>query len=77
MERTTEYINLKKVVHRVYCDECNVELESGDVVYMTYPPKYPYFCPQCKKKYCFKENYPWSEIVGTEVNNKGFAVSLT
>ena len=67
MIKETEYRNLRKVVHRVFCDDCNIELESSGMVYMTSPAQYPYICPQCLKKYIFRENYPWTEIVGDEV----------
>ena len=70
MEKTTEFINLKKIIHRIYCDECNIELESGNIAYMTYPPQYPYKCPNCNKEYTFLMNYPWSEIVGDEIGIK-------
>lgn len=76
MEKLTEYINLKKVIHRVYCDECGLELHSTGMVYTTYPPQYPYRCSQCGKEYTFNISYPWSEIVGTEVNENEVAISL-
>jgi hypothetical protein len=67
MEKLTEYRNLRKVVHRVYCDQCDIELYSTGMAYATYPPHYPYRCSQCGKEYVFGERYPWSEIVGDEV----------
>ena len=66
-EKITEFQNLRKIVHRIYCDECNNELQSIGVVYPTYPPQYPYICPKCKIEYSLDRNYPWSEIVGDEI----------
>lgn len=67
MIKCTEYKNLRKVVHRVYCDTCQAELESTSTAYMTYPAQYEYICPICKKKSCFNQVFPWSEIVGDEI----------
>ena len=69
MEQISEFCNLRKLVHRVYCDDCNVELKGMGMTYMTAPPKYPYICPQCSRKYVFDAEYPYTEIVGTEVKN--------
>ena len=76
MEKTTEFINLRKVIHRVYCDDCNIELESNNEVLCSYPPQYPYHCPKCNKRYTFWKSYPWVEIVGDEIDEYGMAVSL-
>ena len=76
MKKDTTLINLKKIVHRVYCDDCNVELESTGEAYMTAPPQYSYYCPNCNRRYTFWESYPWAEIVGDEVDEYGMAVSL-
>lgn len=42
------------------CPECNVELVRGslDAVLTTYPAKYLYVCPKCKKKYLLDSVYP-------------------
>lgn len=65
-EKVTEFYNLRKIVHRIYCDECNVELVATGMVYMTYPERYEYKCPSCGKTCSFLQSYPWSEIVGDE-----------
>lgn len=67
MEKTNEFWNLRKVVHRVYCDDCDIELEFDNVVLTSYPAQYPYHCPNCGKVYTFWETYPWTEIIGDEV----------
>lgn len=67
MEKITEFGNLRKIVHRVYCDECNIELKATGMVYMTYPEQYEYRCPNCGNTKSFYESYPWSEIIGDEI----------
>lgn len=67
MEKLTEFYNLRKIVHRIYCDECNVELNATGMVYMTYPEQYEYQCPNCGNTTSYQHFYPWSEIVGDEV----------
>ena len=67
MEKITEFINLRKIVHKVYCDECNVELIATGMVYTTYPEQYEYTCPNCGNTKSFYQPYPWSEIVGDEI----------
>jgi len=76
MEKTTEFINLRKIIHRIYCDNCDVEMKSNGMAHPTYPPTYGYSCPKCHKETWAFEMYPWSEIVGDEVNEHGMAVSL-
>ena len=76
MKKEVRYINLRKIVHRVYCDYCDIELKDTGIVLTSYPPQYPYRCPQCGREYCFNESYPWAEIVGDEVNEMGYATSL-
>ena len=66
-EKTTEFYNLKKIIHCIYCDECNVELIATGIVYTTYPEQYEYICPNCGKTYSSFDSYPWSEITGEEV----------
>ena len=66
-ERITEYHNLRKLVHRIYCEDCNVELEPTGIAYYTYPEQYEYMCPCCNKNSCFNKLYPYSEIVGDEI----------
>ena len=66
-KRTTEFCNLRKIVHRIYCDECNIELVATGMVYATDPAQYEYVCPNCGKTCSSFNSYPWSEIVGDEV----------
>jgi len=54
-------INKKKVVpylSKVYCPDCNLELEESPVVLTSYPPQFQYFCPQCGYGYTTTEKYP-------------------
>ena len=51
MEKITEFRNLRKLIHRVYCNDCNIELEFDNIVLSSYPPQYPYHCPKCNKHY--------------------------
>ena len=67
MIKDTQYRNLRKIVYHAYCDDCNIQLEFCGTVHMTNPPQYPYICPNCKKQYTFNTIFPWSEIVGDEV----------
>ena len=67
MIKDTEYKNLRKIVYRAYCDNCNVELQSTGRTYMTYPAQYEYICPVCKKTNSFNQTFPWSEIIGDEI----------
>ena len=76
MEKISEFRNLRKIVHKIYCDDCNIELQSGDRILTTYPPQYIYNCPQCHKEYTLRQSYPWMEIVGDEVNEDGICISL-
>ena len=50
MEKITEFINLRKIIHRIYCDDCNIEMKSNGICHPTYPPKYGYVCPKCHKE---------------------------
>lgn len=67
MEKITEYINLKKFTHELYCDDCEVPLKDNNIVLATYPPQYSYSCPYCRKTKTTTRTYPWTEIVGDEV----------
>ena len=70
MEKTTEFINLRKIIHHIYCDDCNIEMKSNGICHPTYPPKYGYACPKCHKEEWSLVTYPWSEIVGDEIEVK-------
>lgn len=70
MEKTSEYINLRKVIHCLYCDKCGQEMSSTGQVYATYPARYVYTCKNCKITTSNTTYYPWSEIIGDLVENE-------
>lgn len=67
IEKTAKYKNLIKIVHRVYCDDCKVELQPGLYTYMTHPPIYQYVCPLCQKDYTSRTSYPYIEYIGDRI----------
>ena len=67
MEKITEFVNMRKLIHRAYCDDCKVELIDTGVVLTSFPAQYPYKCPKCGKAYTFYQNYPWVEWLGDEI----------
>lgn len=67
IEQITEYGNLKKIEHRFICPECNVELKTEGTVFLTDPPQFKYYCPQCKyETISFKT--PYTELVGDVIH---------
>ena len=45
-------------------------MKSNGLCHPTYPPKYGYACPKCHKEEWSSVTYPWSEIVGDEIEIK-------
>lgn len=39
-----------------YCEQCNEKIKSAGEVLCSYPERYVYFCPMCKRKYTFYRN---------------------
>ena len=68
MEKITKYKNLIRIVHELYCDNCNIEMQDSGVVLTTFPVKYVYVCPKCQNKYFASVLYPWEEIQGEEID---------
>ena len=68
MEKIIKYKNLIQIIHKLYCDDCNIELEDTGIVIATYPPKYVYECSNCHNKMYVNELYPWEEYIGEEIN---------
>ena len=64
VEKVTCYRNLIKKEHRLYCPDCDIELQSSNIVLTTIPPLYQYYCPQCNFSYTSQETYPWVEFTG-------------
>ena len=67
MEKIIEYRNLRNIVHRLYCDDCEKEMYFTGQVYTTYPEEYVYKCPICNNLKSVHKFYPWNEIIGDEV----------
>ena len=55
-----EHLNIKSVlVDRLLCDKCGTVMCSDGIVYTTYPPQYPYTCPECHhQQVSNKSHYP-------------------
>lgn len=49
---------VKPIVIRAYCEECDELLEQSRVMLLTNPPKYKYKCPKCGKEEVSADNYP-------------------
>ena len=67
MEKIIEYNNLRKIIHKLCCNKCGVEMIKDNIVLMTSPPQYTYNCPKCESRLTSYRQYPWEEIVGDEV----------
>lgn len=50
--------NVRPVMDRVYCPDCDVELEKDPMVLTTFPATYQYFCPNCGYGYRSHTEYP-------------------
>lgn len=37
-------------VNRIYCKDCEKEMVREDIMLLTHPPKYRWFCSKCNKK---------------------------
>lgn len=67
MEKITRYKDLTKIVHELYCEDCQCLMTNmNDMVYATDPIQYPYICPECGKTTLTTRSYPWVEIVGVK-----------
>ena len=48
MANKIEYVGIKGVlVDRFLCDKCGATMQFDGVMLTTWPPKYPYTCPEC------------------------------
>lgn len=54
----TELFKMDTYLEKAFCQECNMELQSAEYSLPTYPIKYVYFCPECKKEYRSTTRYP-------------------
>ena len=66
------------VVIKLYCDDCEVEMERQSVAYTSDPIQFEYKCPKCGKTTTSTESYPSigysdpiEEIKNFNIINKG------
>lgn len=45
IEEISEYGSLRKIIHKLLCPDCRIEMVMENMVYMTNPPLYSYKCP--------------------------------
>ncbi len=67
IEEISEYGNLRKVVHKLLCPNCRIEMAMENLAYMTNPPIYPYKCSQCGMETTTRQIYPYTEIIGDPI----------
>lgn len=60
MGNKMERFDIKGVlVDRLLCDKCGSVMSQDGVVYSTWPPLYPYTCPNCNhQQVSEKSHYP-------------------
>lgn len=59
---------VKTYIVRLYCNHCGHEMESDGTVLCSYPPQYPYVCPNCGSEITANEKYPKIEYEEIEEN---------
>lgn len=67
IEEISEYGNLRKVIHKLLCPNCRIEMVMGNFTYMTNPPLYPYKCSQCGMETTIRQIYPYTEVIGDPI----------
>ena len=67
-EKITRYENLIKIVHSLYCDDCEVEMQDTHICYTIDPPLYEYRCPKCFKTKTSHNIYPYTEYNGQKTD---------
>ena len=63
IEEIKEYRNLKKIEHTLVCPNCNIFLQTENVVLTTYPAQYKYYCINCNYSIISTKLYPYIEII--------------
>lgn len=60
MANKIEYVGIKGVlVDRFLCDKCGATMQFDGVMLTTWPPQYPYTCPEChNQQISDKSHYP-------------------
>ena len=69
-EKIIEYGNLRRIVHRMFCDDCGEEMRSTNRCYTINPPLYEYYCPSCGRLITTMTSYPWTEITGDIISER-------
>ena len=69
-EKIIEYGNLRRIVHKLVCDDCSVEMRNTNRCYTINPPIYEYYCPTCGKLTTTRQIYPWFDLVGDIINEQ-------
>ena len=62
----------KTCIVRLYCNNCNHEMEHDGNVLCSYPPQFSYICPNCGCEITANELYPkveYQEIKNNEEDN--------
>ena len=63
---TIKRYNVKPVMERIYCPDCDVELEQDPVVLSSFPAQFQYFCPKCGYGFTSTSQYPQVTFVNEE-----------
>lgn len=60
MSNKMESLQIKRVlVDRFLCEKCGATMQSDGIVLTTWPPQYPYTCPECHhQQVSDKSHYP-------------------
>lgn len=55
----TDILRVKNIlVDKLLCDHCGSQMQWDGQVYTTYPPQYPYICPNCENRSVVDKTYP-------------------
>lgn len=66
MNPIVKQFNVRPVLSRAYCPDCDVELEKSSVALLSNSPQFQYFCPQCGYGFTSFEQYPKIDYVEVE-----------
>ena len=59
---TKEFFKYRKI-RRIYCSDCDVEMEFSKSFFATFPAIYEYVCPKCNHKMTSTIVYPAIEEI--------------
>ena len=51
-------VPVQPVIKKLYCKDCDTEMESTGQISPVSPPVYNYKCPKCKLKHSSSSSYP-------------------